>query len=97
MRIPTGPTVGLGLGGVSGALVPTPTPVTVETLTGHLPQSVPAQIFFGPAAFCGYLVPRRRGTERCVADVRPPATPVTAERALSSTGGQAGQPESART
>jgi hypothetical protein len=97
-RIPTGLTVGLGLVAVFGALVPTLTPVTAEALTGHLPRTVPARIFFGPAAFCGYLVLRRRGPERRRADVRPPAAPVAAERALSSTGGgQAEQPESART
>ncbi|MEU0850592.1 MULTISPECIES: hypothetical protein [Streptomyces] len=74
-----GLTLALGLVAVFGALVPTLTPVTVEALTGHLPRIVPAQIFFGPAAFCGYLVLRRRGPERRMADVRPPAGPVTAE------------------
>ncbi|MGX4695338.1 hypothetical protein [Streptomyces sp. JNUCC 63] len=73
-----GLTWALGLVAVFGALVPTLTPVTVEALTGHLPQIVPAQIFFGPAAFCGYLVLRRRGPERRMADVRPPARFVTA-------------------
>ncbi|MEU6666077.1 hypothetical protein [Streptomyces sp. NPDC046727] len=67
----------LALVTVFGALAPTLTPVTVQALTGHLPQIVPAQIFFGPAAFCGYLVLRRRGPERCMADLRPPAPPVT--------------------
>ncbi|MFF2503705.1 hypothetical protein ACFVTY_10080 [Streptomyces sp. NPDC058067] len=56
-----------------GALAPTLTPVTVEALTGHLPQIVPAQIFFGPAAFAGHLVLSRRGPERRMADVRRPA------------------------
>lgn len=63
----------LGLVAVFGALLPTLTPVTVEALTGHLPEIVPAQIFFGPAAFVGHLVLRRRGPERRMADVRPPA------------------------
>ncbi|MFB7739436.1 hypothetical protein ACFC08_34830 [Streptomyces sp. NPDC056112] len=72
-----GLTWALVLVAVFGALVPTLTPVTVEALTGHLPQIVPAQIFFGPAAFCGYLVLRRRGPERRMADVRPPARFVT--------------------
>ncbi|MET9451788.1 hypothetical protein [Streptomyces cinerochromogenes] len=66
----------LALVTVFGALAPTLTPVTVQALTGHLPQIVPAQIFFGPAAFCGYLVLRRRGPERRMADLRPPAPPV---------------------
>ncbi|MYR44590.1 hypothetical protein [Streptomyces sp. SID5910] len=68
----------LGLVAVFGALVPTLTPVTFDAITGHLPQIVPAQIFFGPAAFCGYLVLRRGGPERRMADV-----PVT-ERQLAA-------------
>ncbi|MFG2306668.1 hypothetical protein [Actinacidiphila glaucinigra] len=66
----SGLTPALGLIAVFGALVPTLTPITVEALTGHLPEVVPAQIFFGPAAFFGYVVLRRRGPERRMADVR---------------------------
>ncbi|MFI9776917.1 hypothetical protein ACIHCV_19710 [Streptomyces sp. NPDC051956] len=69
----TGLATALGLVAVFGALLPTLAPVTVEALTGHLPEIVPAQIFFGPAAFVGHLVLRRRGPERRMADVRPPA------------------------
>ncbi|MEU1542907.1 hypothetical protein ABZ461_33365 [Actinacidiphila glaucinigra] len=46
----SGLTLALGLIAVFGALVPTLTPITVEALTGHFPEVVPAQIFFGPAA-----------------------------------------------
>ncbi|MDX3098297.1 hypothetical protein PV703_08485 [Streptomyces sp. ME01-24h] len=81
----SGLTLALGLVAVFGALVPTLTPVTVEALTGHLPEVVPAQIFFGPAAFFGYVVLRRRGPERRMADVRPPTRLVAAP----------GQPEAA--
>jgi hypothetical protein len=81
----SGLTLALGLVAVFGALGPTLTPVTVQALTGHLPQVVPAQIFFGPAAFLGYVVLRRRGPERRMSDVRPPARPATAP----------GQPEAA--
>ncbi|GGS55142.1 hypothetical protein [Streptomyces cinerochromogenes] len=63
----------LALVTVFGALAPTLAPVTVQALTGHLPQIVPARIFFGPAALRGYLVLRRSGPERRMADLRPPA------------------------
>ncbi|MEU6244937.1 hypothetical protein [Streptomyces sp. NPDC047024] len=75
-----GTTVALWLVALFGALAPTLTPITVEALTGHLPEVVPAQIFFGPAAFVGYLMLRRGGPERRMADVRPPA-PLVAGRA----------------
>ncbi|MGW7546438.1 hypothetical protein ACWGKQ_35830 [Streptomyces sp. NPDC054770] len=74
----SGLALALGLVAVFGALGPTLTPITVEALTGHLPEVVPAQIFFGPAAFFGYVVLRRRGPERRMADVRPPARLATA-------------------
>ncbi|MFD4762382.1 hypothetical protein ACFWOJ_26990 [Streptomyces sp. NPDC058439] len=80
----SGLTLALGLVAVFGALVPTLTPITVEALTGHLPKVVPAQIFFGPAAFFGYVVLRRRGPERRMADVRPPARLATAHGQLEA-------------
>ncbi|WP_406495013.1 hypothetical protein OG936_14235 [Streptomyces sp. NBC_00846] len=80
----SGLTLALGLCRRVRALVPTLTPITVEALTGHLPKVVPAQIFFGPAAFFGYVVLRRRGPERRMADVRPPARLATAHGQLEA-------------
>ncbi|MEV3853264.1 hypothetical protein AB0J38_02945 [Streptomyces sp. NPDC050095] len=57
---------------VFGGLLPPLTPLLVESVTGDLPTLIPAQIFFGPAAFVGYLVLRRTGPERRMAEVRPP-------------------------
>ncbi|MFE3204708.1 hypothetical protein [Embleya sp. NPDC059237] len=67
-----GLTLSLCLVATFGALAPTLTPITIEAVTGHLPEIVPAQIFFGPAAFVGYLVLRRSGPERRMVEVRPP-------------------------
>lgn len=68
-----GLTVALGLVAVFGGLLPPAAPLLTEAVTGHLPSMIPAQIFFGPAAFAGYLVLRRRGPERRMVEVRPPA------------------------
>lgn len=38
-------------------------------VTGHAPAMIPAQVFFGPAAFLGHLFLRRRGPERRMADI----------------------------
>ncbi|MGW3498089.1 hypothetical protein [Streptomyces sp. NPDC001020] len=81
-----GLTLALCLVAVFGALAPTLTPITVEALTGHLPEIVPAQIFFGPAAFVGYLVLRRSGPERRMADIRPPAGLAPAHGELETAG-----------
>ncbi|MGW0883881.1 hypothetical protein [Streptomyces sp. NPDC002671] len=81
-----GLTLALCLVAVFGALAPTLTPITVEALTGHLPEIVPAQIFFGPAAFFGYLVLRRSGPERRMVDVRPPARLAPAHGELETAG-----------
>ncbi|MGK5552109.1 hypothetical protein ACSNOI_10885 [Actinomadura kijaniata] len=61
---------------VFGAVTPTVAPLVVEAVTGHLPGLVPAQVFFGPAAFAGYLALRRRGPERRMAEIL--AAPVPA-------------------
>ncbi|MCN9243664.1 hypothetical protein NGF19_23230 [Streptomyces sp. RY43-2] len=74
-----GLTVALCLVAVFGALAPTLAPITVEAFTGHLPEIVPAQIFFGPAAFIGYLALRRIGPERRMIEVRPPARVTSSE------------------
>lgn len=73
----------LGLVTVFGALVPTLLPPVLDALTGSAPSLVPAQVFFGPAAFAGYLLLRRRGPEaRMVAHLaaRGPAAARTAPR-----------------
>ncbi|RKT08348.1 hypothetical protein BX286_6444 [Streptomyces sp. 3211.6] len=38
-------------------------------VTGHVPAVMPAQVFFGPAAFIGHLLLRRRGPERRMAEI----------------------------
>ncbi|WP_372347400.1 hypothetical protein [Streptomyces sp. KL116D] len=70
--------VSLSLVAVFGGLLPPLAPLLVEAATGSLPSLVPAQLFFGPAAFAGYLVLRRGGAERRMAEVRPPAVPAGA-------------------
>ncbi|WP_331766408.1 hypothetical protein [Embleya sp. NBC_00896] len=75
----------LGLVAVFGGLLPPLTPLIVEAITGDLPTVIPAQIFFGPACFVGYLVLRRRGPERRMIEVRPPApAPETAQLPTAS-------------
>ncbi|MDL4777096.1 hypothetical protein [Actinomadura xylanilytica] len=60
----------LGIVLAFGSVLPTLAPLAVEALTGSAPALVPAQVFFGPAAFAGYLVLRRRlGAERRMAEV----------------------------
>lgn len=51
-----------------GATLPGVFPVVAEALVGTAPSLVPAQVFFGPAAFAGYLWLRRRGPERRMAE-----------------------------
>lgn len=60
----TGLRASLALVAVFGALLPTLSPLAIEALTGRQPSLIPAQVFFGPAAFLGYLALRRRGAER---------------------------------
>lgn len=52
-----------------GAVAPVATLHIVAAATGHAPALIPAQVFFGPAAFIGYLSLRRRGPERRMAEV----------------------------
>ncbi|MFI0444429.1 hypothetical protein [Actinomadura sp. 6N118] len=60
----------LALVAVFGALAPTLSPTVIEMVTGERPELIPAQVFFGPAGFAGYLLLRRRlGAERRMADL----------------------------
>ncbi|MEU3312570.1 hypothetical protein ABZ743_07900 [Streptomyces sp. NPDC006662] len=52
-----------------GAVAPVATLHLVGAVTGHAPALVPAQVFFGPAAFLGHLLLRRRGPERRMAEI----------------------------
>ncbi|WP_405791256.1 hypothetical protein OG753_33760 [Streptomyces sp. NBC_00029] len=52
-----------------GAVAPVATLHIVAAATGHAPALIPAQVFFGPAAFLGHLFLRRGGPERRMADV----------------------------
>ncbi|MFF8267191.1 hypothetical protein ACF059_07325 [Streptomyces sp. NPDC016562] len=52
-----------------GAVAPMATLHIVTAVTDSAPTLIPAQVFFGPAAFIGYLVLRRRGPERRMVEV----------------------------
>ncbi|MFG2292707.1 hypothetical protein [Streptomyces sp. NPDC048603] len=52
-----------------GAVAPVALQHLVSAVTGDGPALVPAQVFFGPAAYLGYRVLRRRGPERRMAEV----------------------------
>ncbi|HET6212845.1 MAG TPA: hypothetical protein VFE14_08245 [Micromonosporaceae bacterium] len=56
----TGLRVALGAIAVFGALTPALAPLAIEAVTGHTPALIPAQVFFGPAAYAGYRMLRRR-------------------------------------
>ncbi|MFD8146380.1 hypothetical protein [Streptomyces sp. NPDC059708] len=60
---------GLVLVVLFGALAPLATLHIAGAVTGHAPAMIPAQVFFGPAAFLGHLFLRRRGPERRMADI----------------------------
>jgi hypothetical protein len=65
---------------VFGGLAPALAPLAVEAVTGRAPGLVPAQALFGPAAFGTYLLLRRRGPERRMAEALPavPTVPAAA-------------------
>lgn len=65
---------GLIVAALFGAVVPVAFAVLAEVLTGSVPSVVPAQVFFGPAAFVAYLLLRRRGPELRMADHLAPIT-----------------------
>ncbi|MFF4365106.1 hypothetical protein [Streptomyces sp. NPDC001594] len=52
-----------------GVVAPVAAVQVVGTVTGHVPAVMPAQVFFGPAAFIGHLFLRRRGPERRMAEI----------------------------
>ncbi|MFE0636780.1 hypothetical protein ACFW2Z_16880 [Streptomyces sp. NPDC058866] len=52
-----------------GAVAPVAALHLIAAATGDDPGIVPAQVFFGPAAFVAYQVLRRRGPERRMADL----------------------------
>jgi hypothetical protein len=56
-----------------GAIAPPLAPLAIESLLGHVPQLIPAQVLFAPAAFAAYQVLRRRGPERRMVSAVPPA------------------------
>ncbi|MEV6103586.1 hypothetical protein AB0M28_02585 [Streptomyces sp. NPDC051940] len=76
----TGLRTSLALVVLLGCVVTPLTPVVWEAFTGHLPSLVPAQIFFGPAAFVACRVLRAKaGEERRMVEVLPALSrPVTA-------------------
>ncbi|WP_374776777.1 hypothetical protein OG756_32500 [Streptomyces sp. NBC_01310] len=87
---------GAGLVVLFGAVAPVATLHVAAAVTGHALALVPAQVFFGPAAFIGYLYLRRRGPERRMADVAfrgnrgEAPRPAPAREAAASPAGRAG-------
>ncbi|MFF4582537.1 hypothetical protein [Streptomyces sp. NPDC001389] len=65
----TGLRTGVALVLLFGAVAPVAALYIVDAVTGHAPAVIPAQVFFGPAAFIGYLLLRRRGPERRMAEI----------------------------
>ncbi|MFD9080846.1 hypothetical protein [Streptomyces erythrochromogenes] len=78
---------GIALVVLFGAVAPVAALHLIAAATGDAPGIIPAQVFFGPAAFVAYQVLRRRGPERRMADIVfrrdradvPRQTPVRAE------------------
>ena len=64
-----GGAVALVLIATFGALLPALAPAAIEAVTGQLPTLMPAQAFFGPAGYLGYLILRRHGPERRMAEL----------------------------
>ncbi|MFG2234680.1 hypothetical protein ACGFNX_32630 [Streptomyces sp. NPDC048723] len=60
---------GIALVTLFGAVAPVATLHVVVAATDQAPALIPAQVFFGPAAFLGYRFLRRSGPERRMADV----------------------------
>jgi hypothetical protein len=65
----TGLRTGIVLVVLFGAVAPVATLHIVGAVTGHPAALIPAQVFFGPAAFAGHLLLRRRGPERRMAEL----------------------------
>ncbi|MBW5483340.1 hypothetical protein [Streptomyces bambusae] len=66
-----GLTTGLALVTLFGAVAPVAALHLITAVTGHAPALIPAQVFFGPAAFIGYVLLRRRGPERRMVELPP--------------------------
>ncbi|WP_030763310.1 hypothetical protein [Streptomyces sp. NRRL F-2664] len=60
---------GIALVVLFGAVAPVAALHLIAAATGDAPGIIPAQVFFGPAAFTAYQVLRRRGPERRMADI----------------------------
>ncbi|MDX3534703.1 hypothetical protein PV721_10045 [Streptomyces sp. MB09-01] len=60
---------GIALVVLFGAVAPVAALHLIAAATGDAPGLIPAQVFFGPAAFVGYLFLSRRGPERRMVDV----------------------------
>ncbi|MFJ1563749.1 hypothetical protein [Streptomyces erythrochromogenes] len=60
---------GISLVVLFGAVAPVAALHLIAAATGDAPGIIPAQVFFGPAAFVAYQVLRRRGPERRMADI----------------------------
>ena len=65
----TGLRVALVVVAAFGALAPALSPLVIEAVAGRRPSLIPAQVFFGPGAFLGYLLLRRLGPERRMAEI----------------------------
>ncbi|KIF03446.1 hypothetical protein PL81_24195, partial [Streptomyces sp. RSD-27] len=65
----TGLRTGTALVLLFGVVAPVAALHVVGAVTGHTPAVMPAQVFFGPAAFLGHLFLRRRGPERRMAEI----------------------------
>jgi hypothetical protein len=84
----SGARLAFGLVAVFGGLAPSLAPLVVSAVVrGNIGVVVPAQLFFGPAAFAGYKLLSRRGPERSMgqwlAASRTPATPEPAANQLA--------------
>jgi hypothetical protein len=79
-----GARLALGLIVVFGACIPSFVPLTINLIDARSDIIVPSQVFFGPAAFLGYLwLKHRYGRERTMAEYR--ANTRIAQRTTTST------------
>jgi hypothetical protein len=78
-----GAKLAFGLVAVFGALAPSLAPLAISAVVRTNGVVVPAQLFFGPAAFIGYLILARSGPERSMRAWRETTAPEAALRAPS--------------
>jgi hypothetical protein len=76
-----GAKLAFGLVAVFGALAPSLAPLVISAVVRTNGVVVPAQLFFGPAAFIGYLILARSGPERSMRAWREATAPTAAVRA----------------